>query len=146
MPRPRVLASRLKSRLDASKKNAHCIITAELIVQAAGYVEEGLPLDAVEPLLGLGRGVLWTWKKRGERWEAVGMPAVSEDAPYGMLMMELRAAFARYRLKMTRNLHFNSVSWVQWLAILERRDRANYGRTAPQGGADEEYDPDERFD
>ena len=127
--------------LDSSKRPTK--ITPELIVQFCELIAAGLPLDGVCDYLGVSPQTFWTWIKRGNLYLQD-----SEIQPkyriYGDFVLNTRRAAATYRLNVCKTLH-TTTSWSRALAILERRDRKNFGRFDFMGGQVEQLDLDEKF-
>lgn len=112
------------------------------------YLEEGNPLDVVQDLVGITQITFAKWIKRGEDYEEKVL--VNEHDPMDetcyAFMREIRKAIAESKRKHV--LRLNSTNpihdWKQSLAILERRDRNNWGRDVIAANK-EVYDPDESF-
>lgn len=120
-------------------------LTRELIEQVCVQIKRGLTFDCTWDLLGVQSTTAWKWKRQGEKFlNGDGQPPDWEL--FGEFVLRTRQAFAEYRAALSDNLHLPGVQWVQFISILERRDRVNYGRSSPMGGAETEYDADERYD
>jgi hypothetical protein len=104
-----------------------------------------MPLNAICDLLGVPASKFWSWRKRGDNWiDGNGEP--EEDSVYGEFVLATRKAFATYQRGCIRRLHTDgNKDWVRIMTILERRDRANWGRNDPQGGVEDDRNPDDRF-
>lgn len=150
MPRTRIEAPRKVRRLTATstgliKLGPTPMLTHELMEDICRQVRIGLPFDAICDLFSVSSRAMWEWRRRGEKFlNGDGEP--KDWAIYAEFLVNLRRSFAQYRRGLIKKVHKNSPGWVQFLAILERRDRDNFGRFGPQGGGEEQYDPDERFD
>lgn len=121
--------------------------TPDLIKRFCRLIRKGLPADAVCDYLCIRAAVYYRWLERGERYlDGGGTPP--EDAHYGEFARRFKRATARYRMEQLRELHTveGPGAWIRHMAILERRDRKNFGRNEPAGGTDENYQVDERFD
>lgn len=126
------VALRRRSRLDEALVDRFCRL-----------ILKGLGPDSVCDYLGINPGNFWTWIKRGESYlEGDGEP--KEHAIYAHFVLELKRAFARYKLRRVNALHTGK-TWYRELAILERRDRKTWGKQDPFGGMTEDFDPDENF-
>ena len=128
--------------LDSSKRPTK--LTPEIIEQFCQLLEAGMPLDGACDYLGVAPQTFWTWIRKGNLF--LQDPEIQPKFRiYGDFVLNTRRASAQYRLDVTRRLH-TSTTWSRELAILERRDRKNFGRfdfSAGQGV--EQLDPDDRF-
>lgn len=120
-------------------------LTTELIDRVAAFFLRGLPVDAVCDMLCLSNQQFFDWKRKGQMYLEAGCTP-QKNALYGEFLIRMRQATAEYRLSLVDRMH-NTASkmWVRDMAILERRDRANFSRFDQPGGTDDEFDPDERF-
>lgn len=120
-------------------------LDAELIADLCDLLEEGLPLDGCCDYLGISTTAFLEWRRKGELYGR--QPKVPKEYRlYVRLWLKTRRAHAIYRLERQRRLNDpKNRDWVRDLAILERRDRLNYGKKEPEGGGMEDFDPDERF-
>lgn len=120
-------------------------LNPEVIDRICALLEEGLPIDAVCDYIGISTMVFLEWRRRGEIYSHQD-EVPKEFELYVELWIRHRKAAASYRLTRQRRLNDkNNRDWVRDLAILERRDRANYGKNDPVGGTAENYEPDARF-
>lgn len=121
-------------------------LSPELTKAFCDKVRKGVPLDAVCDLLYVPAGTFYRWKSKGELFLS-GNFEPREDAIYGFFVQELKRSMGSYRSGLTLRLHSNDEdkNWFKFVAILERRDRRNWAREDPAGGADETLQPDERF-
>jgi hypothetical protein len=103
-----------------------------------------MPLDGVCDYLGIEQSALSKWVRQGTLVNGSNPKNI-----YSKLAKKVKRATAEYRLSLLDGLHGNEKkktrNWYRNLAILERRDRKNFGRYEPTGGTFESYDPDERF-
>lgn len=120
------------------------ILNDDLITKMCELIVKGLPFDAVCDYLGLQPEYWYTWVEKGKLAVEMGDEVKPEHEIYAQFYLRTRAASAEYRMKMVEQVH-NSKSWLRPLRILERRDRKNWSKTAPDGGTVESFDPDERF-
>ena len=105
----------------------------------------GLPLEVACDFLCLPTATFWVWSRRGDQWlKNDQLP--KKDKIFGMLVMSYKRALAEYKGTMIQRMNNSENNmWVRDMTILERRDRKNFSKIDPQGGAEEDYDPDERF-
>lgn len=120
-------------------------LNKKLIKQFCLLLERGLPLDSCCDMLGISSYSYWKWKQEGEAYINGG----GEPKEYELsaeFLMATRQAFAAYKLARIDKMHeAKGPGWIRELAILERRDRRNFGKRDMDGGTVEDYDPDERF-
>lgn len=128
--------------LDSSKRPTK--LTPEIIGQFCELLEKGLPLDGACDYLGVAPQTFWTWIRKGNLY--LQDPEIQPKYRiYADFVLNTRRSAAAYRLTRTERLH-TTTSWSRELAILERRDRKNFGRFDFTGGAIEQLDVDEKFD
>lgn len=116
------------------------------IRQVTKLIKRGLPLDGVCDYLGIWYQTFWEWINKGAAFiNGDGEP--KHHAIYGAFFVAIKRATAKYRYKLVNSLHTNGNReiWARELAILERRDRKNFGRNDPLGGDQSSIDPDEKF-
>lgn len=120
-------------------------LTPELHKKFCELVERGLPFDGVCDFLGI-QGVTFSdWRRKGELYIA-GNCEPAEYAIYGQLILDVRQALAKFRLRMTDQwLNAPGKEWIKYATMLERRDRRNFTRNTPTGGDDESFIPDQKF-
>jgi hypothetical protein len=120
--------------------------TKEIISQFTGFLREGVSLDIVCDFLGIQHRTCYEWIKKGKAYNAYpeGEP---KYAIFGEFETALRKATAEYNIKMVRKVHTAEKGWSRDLAILERRDRRNYGKYDMIGGSGplEQLDPDQKY-
>jgi len=113
------------------------------------FLEEGNPLDTVQDLVGISNITFHKWMKRGEHYEENVLEGTHDpmDETCYKFIREVRKAIA-----MSKRMHvlrLNAVGdlydWRQSLAILERRDRQNWGKEIVNINKEQIYDPDESF-
>lgn len=122
------------------------VLSQNLIRQFTILLGQGLPVDGACDYLGVSPSRYMEWRRRGEIYlDGEGSPR--EWAIYGEFVIETRRALAAYRLEQIRRLHNpKNDQWRQQLAVLERRDRPNFGKYEPVGETTpDEFDRDERF-
>lgn len=111
------------------------------------YLREGNPVDVVCDLVGISIQLFNSWYKRGEVYETqvpLGEQRDS-DEKYYMFMIEIRKAKATWmRERVVRLGKVQSPYWQKDLALLERRDRLNWGKDMRETRP-EDYVPDESF-
>ena len=120
-------------------------ITVKLTRRFCKLIRKGLPIDGICDYLGINSSTFWNWKQKGQKYlDGGGEP--KEDAIYGYFVLKTRKALAMFRLRrITSMQRRNNDLWTRDMAILERRDRLNFSKREPEGGIEEEADPDERF-
>lgn len=139
------MATRQKlKKKQPGKRVGASILNVKLAKQVCRYVKMGLPTDACCDLLGIAPTTWYLWRAKGEKYiNGDGEPA--HYRKYGMFVAMLRKAMAEYRLGLNMKLHGDEGDWVQAMTILERRDRRHFSRNEPQGGDEQEYQPDDRY-
>lgn len=125
-------------------------LTEEIIANACRYLAyDGLPVNHACALLYITESTWYTWERRG-RNALEGRPESSrpkDEALYSLFYQEIKKAQATYQLNKLRtslNLRRYAPNWARDLTILERRDRANWGRDTASGNRGV-VAPDERF-
>lgn len=102
-------------------------------------------MDGVCDYLGVENSTFWFWRDKGQKY-LDGNCRPKEHQAYGNFVRCLKKAMAEYRLDRIDKLHnAKKMDWIREMAILERRDRKNFGKNEPPGGSDEQYDPDQKF-
>ena len=120
-------------------------LTEDLIKDFAGYIKRGLPADGVCDLMGISNNAFWLWLKRGQAYLNSDQSDPSHEL-CGYFVVQFKKALAEYRLQLITDLDdAGEKIWKKYLEILERRDRKTFGKADPGGGADDEFDVDERF-
>lgn len=141
-PRVRVLrpmGQRAERRFNRLQK-----MSPELIERFCRLARKGVPPDAICDYLGVSAATFWGWIRKGEEFRQNSVP--TEWAEYGDFVECYRKAVADYRISMITRVHSeHNPYWQRELAILERRDRRNWGRNTSAIGSDTEFDPDEKF-
>lgn len=137
--------SKKRTKKKSKKRCKSSFLNEETIQQFCELIKRGLPPDGVCDYLGIANTTYYSWVRKGQAFvEGNGSP--KEYEVYGEFIKEFKKATAEYRLRLVDRLHRTKANnWYRDLAILERRDRKSFGRHQPQGGLDEDYDPDERF-
>lgn len=112
---------------------------------------DGLPFDAVCDYLGIEATSFHGWINEGRIYnEALlsgSSASVRKHEVHGDFVLALKKAFAMYRLGLVESFHdsANDRDWMRWLRMLERRDRANYGREGTETSALDDFDPNPVF-
>lgn len=119
-------------------------LSPKLIESFCDLLRRGLPADGVCDYLRITKTSFWDWRRKGERYVEDG-GSQPEHALFGEFVVKIRQAMAEYRLDRVDAMHRLRSQWVRELAILERRDRASFGRREPQGGTEEDFNADEKF-
>ena len=121
------------------------ILDKKLIKDICDLLKEGVTIGAVCDYLSISPSAFLEWRKWGELY-STQEKIPKEYKIYVIFLLKSRKAHAKYIIKrqMSLNNPKNS-NWVRDMAILERRDRANYGRKGFDYDDVEEFDPDERF-
>ena len=128
--------------------NRRKVPSDKTIKEFCDYIVEGLPPDAACDMLGLDAAPFWDWLKKGKMYaeEEESWPEGSVEAQLIKFYRAFRKAWAQYRLTLVKDLKRDqSKAWYKHLAILERRDRGNFGRSERPGGQESAFNPDERF-
>ena len=111
------------------------------------HLEDGIPVDVVCDLVGVSIRTYNHWVRKGEAYEEslIHGTDCDEDKEYHQFLVEVRRAQAIWKkervLRLNREL---TPIWQKELALLERRDRVNWGRDAKET-RQEEYSPDDSF-
>lgn len=121
--------------------------TREVVEEFCDYLLEGLPADSCCDMLGINPSTFHRWIRLGEEYLASEKSEqVKAHRIFAYFVTQFRRAVAEYKLARVRKLHTaTGRKWYRELAILERRDRATYGRYEQQGGNTQDFDPDDRF-
>lgn len=137
---------RLKERRRGAKPGSNTILTPELIKKFCRKVRKGDTIDGTCDLLGVSQTAFSAWRDKGERYR-LNDNQPREHKLYGKFVRALRKAMGQYRSRMVRKLHTaeGPGAWIQFMAILERRDRANFSREGPPGGGEEHFTVDEKY-
>ena len=105
-------------------------------------------MDGVCDYLSINATTFYSWMRKGTEYD----DAAEDERPeefflYSDFVRRFKRATGRYRLRMVKSLHRKAPgkTWIRDLAVLERRDRKNFGRNEQPGGGDQQYEPDERF-
>lgn len=113
----------------------------------AEYLEEGNPVSVVCDLVGISTYVFRNWIRRGELYESdvlIGRHIAADERFYRFLL-KVRKAEALWKRERVIRLGIKKTPyWQRDLALLERRDRMNWGKDVKEVRPDE-YDPDESF-
>tara|TARA_R110000744_G_scaffold104945_5_gene200771 strand:- start:6834 stop:7217 length:384 start_codon:yes stop_codon:yes gene_type:complete len=118
-------------------------LTPKLINQFVKLIRDGLPFDACCDMLEVSTERFWTWRNEGENFlNSGGGPPEHEDS--ARFVAAIRKAFAEYKYGHVKRAN-TKADWIRSLALLERRDRRNFGRREVEGGSAEEYSPDDKF-
>lgn len=135
------------------------VLTVKVVKAFAKHIRRGIPPNVVCDYLGVSPSTFWGWLDRGRSYlshcaegEAVPNPGTespeqSMDRAAAIFVREYQKARAKYIMRQSGRMHDEGNSdWYRHMAILERRDRATWGRNLTQGSGDaEEYDPDDKF-
>lgn len=108
-------------------RNSKC--TEERRKEIEGYLAEGLPIAHTCALVGITEDTYYRWQKWGEKYLDGTGP--EEHEIYGRLSEGCKAAIAQWQLGKIRtslNTEKYAPNWVRDMTILERRDRAHWGR------------------
>lgn len=125
--------------------NIRTVLTQGLVRKFCRIIRRGLPADGATDYLGITPSTYWSWVRKGELYLS-GDQEPASHAIYAHFLMEFRRATAAYRLERLDEMHRGgNRQWFRELAIMERRDRLNFGRNEPSGGGATDYDPDDRF-
>ena len=111
------------------------------------YIIEGNPIDVACDLVGVSLATYSTWIKRGEVYESMVLTGeeVPADERYYSFMLRMRKARAVWlRRRVVLLGQDRTPYWQRDLALLERRDRLNWGKTLNEVRP-EEYNPDDTF-
>lgn len=136
---------------DGFKMREKRVLTLQLIDKICKLVETGLPMDAVLDYYSINYKSYWQWADFGKQYlEAEEEDRDEEHAIFGYFVQRLRKATAKYRSRLVNRLHTSwNDQWRRELAILERRDRKNFGRVVERAREEEVesemYDPDDSF-
>lgn len=126
------------------KVNRRTKLDLELTDDFVEQITRGLTFDCVCNILRVSPSTFWSWIRKGEAFNKSDTPP--EHAIFGHFVIEARKAAGDHIAMITDRWHDEDTpQWSQWATLLERRDRKNYSKIAPQGGVDEDYDPDESF-
>ena len=118
-----------KNRLRITRK-----VTDKLIRECVELVLEGLPIDAVCDYLTISKSAYYDWKEKGERFldqsytgRKVMYPEDEPCAVFVQAVIKAKATWQREILKRSFQDR-NKSTWIRDMTMLERRDRANWGR------------------
>lgn len=124
-----------------------------MIADFCALIKRGLPPDTVCDYLLLHDRAFWLWTTKAK--QHLNTPRHKIPRQYRICVdfyNAHRKARAEWEAERIDALHGRDArgkpkktNWVREMTILERRDRKNFGRMDPQGGADEDFDPDESF-
>ena len=143
-PKPRA-RKKLKTYFSAwSARNGQ--LTQDVVTQIIPYIIEGVPLSVICGLCGITESTWHRWLDAGKRYLDTGEPGPDADI-YGQFYEEVERAKALWQLTVIRQSlqgEAYKANWVRDLTILERRDKANWGKEAYSSGSTN-YNPDEKF-
>lgn len=126
--------------------SSRTILNKAITKQFVSLLARGLGMGYCCDYLGINHGTFWEWRRKGELFNKDDEDQFPQFRIYGRFVKAIRKAIAAYALHLTEELHTSGGKrWIKPLAILERRDRENYGKIKMEGGTDEEYNPDEKF-
>ena len=142
---PRRERKRPPSIYDVNRgRNTKC--TRLLIGEICHYLLQSLPIGKCCDLVGISEVSYYVWKEKGEAYLKNGDPHHHEI--YGEFVLEVRAATAQWQLNILQQ-ELNPTSynpgWIKAMTMLERRDRAHWGRSDAQGKVDESSNPDTSY-
>ncbi len=133
---------RIKPQLKAEKRR---VLDGDFIKKFCGYLKEGMPIDSICDYMSVDGTTFYDWVRKGEGWIDGGQDDKATEV-YGLFVQQMRKESANYRFTLVRRLSRPANrQWRRELAILERRDRRNYGKQEQAGGTIDEYNPDEKF-
>lgn len=143
---PRTKIVMVSNRLRITRK-----VTDKLIRDCVELILEGLPIDAVCDYLTIGRAAYYNWKEKGERFldqsytdRRVQYPEDEQCAIFVQAVIKAKASWQRAILERSFQER-NRATWVRDMTMLERRDRANWGRNETVSVIDAPPLPDEAY-
>ncbi len=155
---PRRPRSRKKKKKTRKKivlvKNALRITrkcTPRLIKECVKLILEGLPIESVCDFLTISRSAYYDWKEKGERYLDQSYtsrnPEYPEDEPCAIFVQAvIRARASWQRAILQRSFQdANKATWIRDMTMLERRDRAIWGRNETVSVIDAPPLPDDSY-
>ena len=125
-------------------RNSLC--TREIIDEFSSYVRQSLPIMHVCAMLEMDTGTYQNWMQWGEEYLSNGSNPRHEI--YGEFFLAVKKAKAQWELDILNNELNGSQyrpAWVKSMTMLERRDRAHWGRTDQPNPDEARLHPDESF-
>ena len=110
-------------------------LTTKLIKECVELILEGLPIDRVCDYLSVSRAAFYQWKDKGERYlneiHTSSGVAYPEDEDCAVFVQAVVRAKAEWQLGILRRSfqEKNKATWIRDMTMMERRDRANWGRS-----------------
>lgn len=144
LPRKKIVLA--SNRLRITRK-----VTDKLIRECVELILEGLPIDAVCDYLTISRSAYYDWKEKGERFldqsftgRKVQYPEDETCAVFVQAVIKAKATWQRAILARSFQDR-NKATWIRDMTMLERRDRANWGRNETVSVIDAPPLPDEAY-
>lgn len=145
-PKPKRPRRRLANTYDLYwKKNG--TVTPETLAEVERYLLKGLPIIHICGLVGLSEESYYKWLRFGKAYFESDDPLPHHEHYGAFYQMHHRATAAWQMDIIDRSLtgdQYKAV-WVRDMTILERRDRANWGRDDKYNGQRGGADPDMKF-
>jgi transposase-like protein len=120
---PDVWMQSAKGSAAAADHKLPSMVSGPVAAQILDAVRAGLPLSQAADLVGIGRGTLWKWIRRGQREDA--------DDEYRTFYLGIQQAVAEGRMELLRIVRkaADEGAWQAAMTLLERGDPLNFGRT-----------------
>lgn len=126
-------------------------LTDKLIEECCELVLEGLPIMRVCDYLGISNATYYDWKDRGERYlnqqYSDAGPQYPEDESYAVFVQAVVRSKAEWQLAILRRSFgsLNKATWIRDMTMMERRDRAHWGRSETISHVAQAPLPDEAY-
>lgn len=128
-------------------------MTDALLTECVELILEGLPVNKTCDYLGIPEQTFYRWRTKGEKYLRDIAEGEKPDNPdhvlYGIFVQSVVRAKAEWQLGVirrsmqTKSKHTSL--WVRDMTMLERRDRANWGRSEQIQVSDAAILPDEAY-
>ena len=121
-------------------------LNEHLVKEFIKHTLEGAPRGTVCDLLSISHVTFYNWKQRAE---AAELRLVGGDVPDGDELLyhdffnRVRAAEAKFKIKLIKRMQRKGEPYQRDLSILERRDRGNWGKIEVVHNLDHEPKPAE---